>query len=130
MERYHSHASDLKAELERISETETTPPNTILVRWENELLLVDAWNVRGVSRVDSNVCNPRCPALLMCPILAQNKLRTVPSIIDEAITHFQLHGDVKDYRLAVHELVDERPALLYLGLSALRFVESEQASTT
>lgn len=55
----------------------------------------------------------------------QNKLRSVPSLVEEAMTHFQLSGSVREYRLATHELVDGRPALLYLGLSALRFVESE-----
>jgi hypothetical protein len=122
VERHHSHASDLKAELERIAESETTPPNTVLVRWEDELLLVDAWNVRGVSAIHFSVNNMEY--ILISPVPSQNKLRTVPSIIDEAITHFQIRGSVKEYRLAVHELVDEQPALLYLGLSALRFVES------
>lgn len=28
---------------------EDTPPNTVLVRWKGELLLLDAWNVTGVS---------------------------------------------------------------------------------
>lgn len=30
-------------------ESDTTPPNTILVRWKKELLLLDAWNEEGVS---------------------------------------------------------------------------------
>lgn len=59
--------------------------------------------------------------------LLQNKLRSMPSLVDEAMTHFRLSGTAKNYRLAVHELVDGHPALLYLGLSALRFIESEQA---
>jgi hypothetical protein len=54
----------------------------------------------------------------------QTKLRTPPSLINEALTHFQLPKEVADYRLAVHERVDGKPAMLFLGLSALRFVES------
>lgn len=54
-------------------------------------------------------------------------MRTPPSLIGEAIKHFRIgkKQDIDNFRLAVHELVDDRPALLFLGLTALRFVESK-----
>lgn len=107
------------------SESDTTPPNTILVRWKKELLLLDAWNEEGVSStIPSPVCDYTERELL------QDKLRTPPSLIGEAIKHFRIgkKQDIDNFRLAVHELVDDRPALLFLGLTALRFVESKHFS--
>ncbi|CAD6575741.1 MAG: hypothetical protein CYPHOPRED_005785 [Cyphobasidiales sp. Tagirdzhanova-0007] len=75
------------------------PPQTVLIRWLDELLLLDAWDPHG------------------------RGLRTPPSLISEALAHFDLQFQVSDYRLAIRERVDGVPRLLFLGISALRFVE-------
>lgn len=44
-----SFEDNFNQEQEQLIEEVTTPPNTILVQWNNELLLLDAWNEEGVS---------------------------------------------------------------------------------
>jgi hypothetical protein len=61
------------------------------------------------------------------PASLQTRLRTPPSLINEAIAHFGLRQSVGELRLAVLERVDKVPSQLYLGISALRFIESESA---
>lgn len=116
----------INADLESVLKNESPPPNTLLVRWRGELLLLDAWNLKGVSQLDIPICETGVlTALTPCLVIAQDKLRSVPNLIEEAITHFQVGRDTNDFRLAVREHVDGRPAVLFLGLTALRFVESE-----
>lgn len=49
MKRYTESCGRGDGESVQLAESEVTPPNTVLVRWKGELLLLDAWNVRGVS---------------------------------------------------------------------------------
>ena len=106
------------------------PPETVLLRWAGELLLLDAWDPTGVSGalnllLASGLSSP--DANHVTPAFLQTRLRTPPSLINEAIAHFGLRQSVGELRLAVLERVDKAPSQLYLGISALRFIESATA---
>lgn len=64
MERYGETDVQEGNESVKASDSGLTPPNTVLVRWMDELLLLDAWNIRGVSSTaDGILVNHHCYTL-------------------------------------------------------------------